>query len=167
VVAQGRQMAHRLPAGRLDPPLLLLLDEAASIAPIPGLPVLMAEGGNVGMPTVAVLRSLAEARIRWGKTGAAAMWEASSIKLVFDGGGNLAELSGVGAEANDDTLVLPATGNDLAAPPADLAGSPPARDSGTAVVLHRHTGPVPTQLAPWWRRQPEMTTTDEDTLVLP
>jgi len=57
----ARQLAARSPGGRLDPPLLLLLDEAANIAPLPSLPSLLADGGGSGITTVAVLQSLAQA----------------------------------------------------------------------------------------------------------
>ncbi len=51
------------PGERLDPPLLLL-DEAANIAPLPSLPNRLADGGGSGITTVAVLQSLAQARTR-------------------------------------------------------------------------------------------------------
>jgi len=81
----SRARAASGPAGRLDPPLLLLLDEAANIAPIQTLPNLLADGGGVGITTVAVLQSLAQARARWGEAAADAMWDAATIKVVLGG----------------------------------------------------------------------------------
>jgi type IV secretory pathway TraG/TraD family ATPase VirD4 len=100
VTERARTLAARSPGGRLDPPLLLLLDEVANIAPLPSLPSLLADGGGVGIPTVAVLQSLAQARSRWGSADSAAMWDASTIKIVLGGLGQaddldqLARLSG-------------------------------------------------------------------------
>lgn len=48
------------------PPLVLALDEAANIAPLPGLPALVAEGGGQGLVTLACLQDLSQARARWG-----------------------------------------------------------------------------------------------------
>ena len=74
----ARVLAAGSADGRLDPPLLLLLDEAANIASIPSLPNLLADGGGTGITTVAVLQSLAQARARWGDAGADSMWDTTT-----------------------------------------------------------------------------------------
>jgi len=61
--------AAPLPAGLWDgveAPVLLALDEAANIAPLPDLPSLVSEGGSQGVLTLACLQDLAQARRRWG-----------------------------------------------------------------------------------------------------
>ncbi|MBC9728096.1 type IV secretory system conjugative DNA transfer family protein [Streptomyces sp. TRM68367] len=65
VVEHGRRMAERSSAGRLDPPLTLVLDDIAAVAPLPQLPELLATGADRGMPTLALLRSREQARARW------------------------------------------------------------------------------------------------------
>ena len=50
------------PAPASTRPLLLALDEIGNLAPLPSLPVLMAEGGGTGITTMPVLQSLAQAR---------------------------------------------------------------------------------------------------------
>ena len=65
LIDAGRRLAARCPGQRLDPPLALILDEAANY-PLPSLPSLMSEGGGSGITTVAVLQSLAQARNEWG-----------------------------------------------------------------------------------------------------
>lgn len=65
VVERGRRMAERSSAGRLDPPLTLVLDDVAAVAPLPQLPELLAAGADRGMPTLALLRSREQARSRW------------------------------------------------------------------------------------------------------
>ncbi|MDN3285637.1 type VI secretion protein [Streptomyces thermocarboxydus] len=65
VVEHGRRMAERSSSGRLDPPLTLVLDDVAAVAPLPQLPELLTAGPERGMPTVALLRSREQARARW------------------------------------------------------------------------------------------------------
>ncbi|EST28114.1 type IV secretory system conjugative DNA transfer family protein [Streptomyces roseochromogenus] len=65
VVERGRRMAERSSSGRLDPPLTLILDDIAAVAPLPQLPDLLATGTNQGLPTLALLRSREQARSRW------------------------------------------------------------------------------------------------------
>ncbi|MGW9435030.1 type VI secretion protein [Streptomyces sp. NPDC055607] len=65
VVEHGRRMAARSSDGRLDPPLTLVLDDVAAVAPFPALPALLAEGRTRGLPTLALMRSREQARTRW------------------------------------------------------------------------------------------------------
>ncbi|MEU6104020.1 type IV secretory system conjugative DNA transfer family protein [Streptomyces flaveolus] len=65
VVERGRRMAERSSSGRLDPPLTLVLDDVAAVAPLPQLPELLATGADRGMPTLALLRSREQGRARW------------------------------------------------------------------------------------------------------
>jgi type IV secretion system protein VirD4 len=51
----------------LDPPLLVVLDEAADIAPLPDLDVIAATGAGHGVQLVTVLQDLAQAHDRWGR----------------------------------------------------------------------------------------------------
>ncbi|MEI5099156.1 type IV secretory system conjugative DNA transfer family protein [Streptomyces sp. PmtG] len=65
VVERGRRMAERSSSGRLDPPMTLVLDDVAAVAPLPQLPELLASGTDQGMPTLALLRSREQGRARW------------------------------------------------------------------------------------------------------
>ncbi|WP_030694189.1 type IV secretory system conjugative DNA transfer family protein [Streptomyces globisporus] len=65
VVEHGRRMAARSSDGRLDPPLALVLDDVAAVAPLPQLPDLLATGHAQGLPTLALMRSPEQARSRW------------------------------------------------------------------------------------------------------
>ncbi|MGW1249007.1 type VI secretion protein [Streptomyces sp. NPDC002535] len=68
VVEHGRRMAARSSDGRLDPPMTLVLDDVAAVAPIPQLPELLAGGHAQGLPTLALMRSPEQARSRWPET---------------------------------------------------------------------------------------------------
>ncbi|MEV4999153.1 type IV secretory system conjugative DNA transfer family protein [Streptomyces niveus] len=65
VVEHGRRMAARSSAGRLDPPMTLVLDDVAAVAPLPTLPDLLADGDEQGMPALVLLRSREQGRDRW------------------------------------------------------------------------------------------------------
>ncbi|MBT2386219.1 type VI secretion protein [Streptomyces sp. ISL-11] len=65
VVEHGRGMAGRSSSGRLDPPLTLVLDDVAAVAPLPALPDLLTTGADQGLPAYALMRSEEQARARW------------------------------------------------------------------------------------------------------
>ncbi|KUJ65373.1 hypothetical protein ACZ90_49500 [Streptomyces albus subsp. albus] len=65
VVEHGRRMAERSSSGRLDPPVTLVLDDVAAVAPLPALPDLIAQGAAQGLLTLALMRSQEQARSRW------------------------------------------------------------------------------------------------------
>ncbi|MFE0188657.1 TraM recognition domain-containing protein [Streptomyces sp. NPDC058989] len=65
VVEHGRRMAERSSDGRLDPPLTLVLDDIAALAPLPALPDLLETGRTRGLLTLATMRSQEQARARW------------------------------------------------------------------------------------------------------
>lgn len=62
VVEHGRRMAARSSHGRLDPPLSLILDDVAAVAPIPQLPELLTDET---LPLLALCRSREQALSRW------------------------------------------------------------------------------------------------------
>ncbi|MET9925977.1 MULTISPECIES: type IV secretory system conjugative DNA transfer family protein [unclassified Streptomyces] len=65
VVEHGRRMAARSSDGRLDPPMTLVLDDVAAVAPLPQLPELLASGQDLGLPAIVLLRSREQGRARW------------------------------------------------------------------------------------------------------
>lgn len=89
------EAARRIAAGstgfRLDPPLTLVLDEAANY-PLPSLPALMSEGGGSGISTWVFLQSLAQARSQWGNHDADAIWDSAIVKVILGGGGHADDL---------------------------------------------------------------------------
>jgi type IV secretory pathway TraG/TraD family ATPase VirD4 len=81
----AERQAGVAPGRRLDPPFLGLLDEAPSIAPIPGLPDLLADGRGRGIVMIYALQSFSQAISRWGSEPAETMANATSITAVFGG----------------------------------------------------------------------------------
>src|SRR5699024_11718957 len=90
--ATARKPAARSRGARLDPPLLLALDEIGNLAPLPSLPTLMAEGGGTGITCLPVLQSLAQAREKWSENQASAIWDASIVKIILGGASNSKDL---------------------------------------------------------------------------
>ena len=71
--------------GRLDPPLLVVLDEAANICRIADLPDLYSYLGSHGICPVTILQSYEQGTTVWGESGMAALWGAATIKLIGAG----------------------------------------------------------------------------------
>ncbi len=91
----AERMAATMPGRRLDPPLLGLLDEAPTIAPLPALPEILADGRGRGIVTVYAMQSFSQAVTRWGAQRAETMGNATSITAVLGGlksPGDLADL---------------------------------------------------------------------------
>lgn len=159
LIETARQMAARSPGARLDPPMLLALDEIANLSPLPSLPVLMAEGGGTGITTLPVLQSLAQARDKWNENQANALWDAAIVKLILGGASNskdLQDLSSLIGERDEytDSVTLGDHGTRsnqrsvrrIAVLPPDRIRTLPF---GTAVTLLRSAPPIITDLAAW------------------
>ena len=81
----AERLAAAMPGRRLDPPLLGLLDEAPSIAPLPSLPERLADGRGRGIVVVYAMQSFSQAVTRWGASRAETMANATSITVVLGG----------------------------------------------------------------------------------
>ncbi|WP_149203856.1 TraM recognition domain-containing protein [Actinotalea subterranea] len=161
ITETARTLAARSPAGRLDPPLLLALDEIANLTPLPSLPQLMAEGGGSGITTLAVLQSLAQARHRWGEHAADTLWDAATVKLVLGGLGKYRDLDDVARLIGEiDELVETrthrtgdrSTSTSVRTVPVLPASALRTLPSGTGVLLLRQARPAVIDLAPWTKR---------------
>jgi type IV secretion system protein VirD4 len=74
----------RMPGGRLDPPLLLALDEVTQISPVP-LPSWLADSGGKGIQIVAVCHGVAQLKSRWQANGARVVLDTAGVKLFLRG----------------------------------------------------------------------------------
>jgi type IV secretion system protein VirD4 len=77
-------MGQASASGRLDPPLLLALDEVTQICPVP-LPSWLSDSGGKGIQVVAVAHGEAQLAERWGDHGRQIVWDTSSVKLFLPG----------------------------------------------------------------------------------
>ncbi|GAA1989966.1 TraM recognition domain-containing protein [Microbacterium pumilum] len=162
LVETTRRIAARSPGARLDPPVLLALDEIGNLAPLPSLPVLMAEGGGTGITTMPVLQSLAQARQRWGDNAATAIWDASIAKIVLGGASGSRDLQDISTLIGDrdevtDSITVGERGlrsnqrstRRVPIMPPDVIRTLPY---GTALLMLRAAPPIVTQLREWTAR---------------
>jgi type IV secretion system protein VirD4 len=77
-------LGSRSPAGRLDPPLLMAMDEVAQICPV-DLPSMLADSAGKGVAFMTVAHGIAKLEERYGKEGAAAIWNLSGVKVLLRG----------------------------------------------------------------------------------
>ncbi|GAB3769885.1 type IV secretory pathway TraG/TraD family ATPase VirD4 [Nocardioides ginsengisegetis] len=162
LVETARHLGAASPGARLDPPVLLALDEIGNLSPLPSLPVLMAEGGGTGITTMPILQSLSQARHKWGDHAASAIWDASIVKVILGGSSSardLHDLSTLIGERDERTDTI-SIGDDGSRswqrstrrlpimPPEAIRTLP----FGTGLVLLRSTPPLVTDLRPWTTR---------------
>ena len=76
--------AERL-GGRLDPPLVVPLDEAANICRIADLPDLYSHLGSRGIIPITILQSYEQGITVWGEHGMATLWGAATKKIIGAG----------------------------------------------------------------------------------
>lgn len=161
VVEVARKLAAASPGGRLDPPLGLILDEAANY-PLPSLPALMSEGGGTGITTMAVLQSLDQARHRWGRDAAGSIWDSAIVKMILPGVSNPDDLSGiarlVGERKEREFSETSGSGGSRSVSSSirDRAILTPATirslQPGYALLLVRSAKPIMLTLRPWTGR---------------
>ncbi len=162
ITETAKRIAARSPRQRLDPPLLLALDEIGNLAPLPTLHTLMSDGGGSGLTVMPVLQSWAQARNAWGTEKAGAIWDAAIVKINLGGSAVARDLQDVSALLGDrdDTTYSTTTSADGARTtqaslrrvpvmsPQELRGIP----RGKALILLRSVAPIIADLRPWRTR---------------
>ena len=150
--------AERL-GGRLDPPMVVPLDEAANICRIADLPDLYSHLGSRSIIPITILQSYEQGVTVWGEAGMAALWGAATKKIIGAGvdsprlARDLATLVG-----QHDVPVRTLNYGDGRASesvslrrqdilePAAIRALPP----GTALLLATGIKPALLQLLPWY-----------------
>jgi type IV secretory pathway TraG/TraD family ATPase VirD4 len=84
-VMRAATLAAERAGGRLDPPCLVVLDEAANICRIADLPQLYSHLGSRGVIPLTILQSHAQGVGVWGETGMRSLLGAATVKLVGAG----------------------------------------------------------------------------------
>jgi hypothetical protein len=143
---QAGLAGSRTAAGRLDPPLLMAMDEVAQVCPV-DLPSMLADSAGKGICFVTVGHSLAKLEERYGKEGAANIWAISGVKMLLRGitePQTLEDVSKVcgilGDDENDKTLIVP---------PEVLRRLP----KHTALVINMDLAPTVVRVNRAWRRR--------------
>jgi type IV secretion system protein VirD4 len=161
VAEAARRLAAASPGARIDPPLSMILDEAANY-PLPSLTSLMSEGGGTGITTMVVLQSLAQARAVWGEHEAAAIWDAASVKLILGGGSNARDLEDLSKliGQRDEQQYTQSIGPDGRQSHSSSSRDVPVMDTsrlrmlpfGTAVLMLRAARPIVLTMTSWTKR---------------
>ncbi|MFB4193356.1 type IV secretory system conjugative DNA transfer family protein [Streptomyces carpaticus] len=146
--------------GRLDAPLLAILDEAANVCKIADLPDLYSHLGSRGVIPITILQSYRQGVRVWGEAGMDALWSAATIKLIGSGiddadfADKLSRLVGdhdiqtvstSNSESGRSTSVSMRTERVLAAD--EIRALP----KGSALLLATGIRPALLNLKPWYR----------------
>ena len=134
----------RSPAGRLDPPLLMALDEVAVICPV-DLPSMLADSAGKGILLMPVAHSISQLEARWGQHRAHTIWATCGTKMLLPGissTSTLEDVSKLCGSVRDGDREIPV------APVEFLRMLPDWR----ALVLRMNLSPVVVKFRPVWRR---------------
>lgn len=85
VMLEAVLAAEAMMGGRLDPPLVAILDEAANICRITELPRLYSHLGSRGVTPMTILQSRTQGRRVWGDAGMDELFGAATVKVIGAG----------------------------------------------------------------------------------
>ena len=135
-------------SGRLDPPLLMGLDEVTQICPVP-LPTWLSDSGGKGIQIIAVVHGQAQLAGRWGDHGRQVVLDTSSVKVFLPGITDTTTLQAASTLCGQASWKIRgqdhATRHDVAAP--DMIRQLPA---GFALVIRGDCAPVIARLPRAW-----------------
>jgi type IV secretion system protein VirD4 len=143
------QIGQASPAGRLDPPLLMGLDEVTQICPVP-LPFWLADSGGKGIQVCAVVHGEAQLAERWGDYGRQVVLDTSSVKVFLPGITDTTTLQSASTLCGQASWKLRGqdhiTRHDVATP--DMIRQLPA---GFALIIRGGCAPVIARLPRAWK----------------
>jgi type IV secretion system protein VirD4 len=144
---------------RLDPPLLVVLDEAAHIAPLPELDGLAATCASHGIQLVTVWQDLAQVRARYGSR-APTVLNNHRAKLFLPGIADPDTLEYASRLIGDEEIALPSVTRDQRGGHSTTSTRGPRRllppeelrclGRGHAVLVYGTLPPARLRLRPWW-----------------
>jgi type IV secretion system protein VirD4 len=157
----GHAFARATRSGPLNPPLLVVLDEAAHIAPLPELDGLAATCASHGIQIVTVWQDLAQVKGRYGAR-APTVLNNHRAKLFLPGIADPDTLEYASRLIGDEEVSQPSvtrdptgrrsttstTGARRLLPPEELRCLP----RGRAVLVYGTLPPARLRLRPWWAR---------------
>jgi hypothetical protein len=136
------------PAGKLDPPMFLALDEVPVIVPVP-LDVWLADSAGKGILIAAVCHGTGQLRERWGTHGAETIWATTGTKVFLPGIQEAATLKDISELCG--TIPVPlgeGTVSGAVVPPDFIRTLPTWR----ALVISMNRSPVVVKFRPVWKR---------------
>lgn len=141
---QAGIIGTRQPSGRLDPPLLMALDEVTQICPV-DLPGMLADSAGKGILIQPVVHSVAQLEDRYGQAAARTIWATCGTKIFLPGTTdpetlrNVAQLLGTVHDGERHVDLCP---------PELLRTLPNWR----ALVISMNRDPVIVKIRPVWKR---------------
>jgi type IV secretion system protein VirD4 len=145
------QLGQASRSGRLDPPLLMGLDEVTQICPVP-LPSWLSDSGGKGIQVIAVAHGEAQLAGRWGEHGRQVVLDTSSVKVFLPGITDTSTLQTASTLCGQASWRLRgqdhASRHDVATP--DVIRQLPA---GFALVIRGGCAPVIARLPRGWRNR--------------
>ncbi|WP_432976775.1 TraM recognition domain-containing protein [Dactylosporangium sp. CA-233914] len=148
--------------GRLDPPMLAMLDEAANICPLADLPLLYSHYGSRSIVLVTILQTYQQGSTVWGDKGMGTLWGAATVKLIGAGGDDprfAADVSSLIGEHDVATMshtrdASGATSRQVSVRRQRILGPEDVRAlrRGTAILLASGARPALLRLDPWFRQ---------------
>ncbi|HEX5290591.1 MAG TPA: TraM recognition domain-containing protein [Streptosporangiaceae bacterium] len=145
------QIGQASPSGRLDPALLMGLDEVTQICPVP-LPSWLSDSGGKGIQVIAVVHGEAQLAGRWGEHGRQVVLDTSSVKVFLPGITDVSTLQAASTLCGQASWKVRgqdhATRHDVATP--DMIRQLPA---GFALVIRGGCAPVIARLPRAWRNR--------------
>jgi type IV secretion system protein VirD4 len=143
------QIGQASPGSRLDPPLLMALDEVTQVCPVP-LPSWLADSGGKGIQIIAVVHGEAQLAGRWGDHGRQIVLDTSSVKIFLPGITDTTTLQAASILCGQASWKIRGqdftTRHDIATP--DMIRQLPA---GFALVIRGGNAPVIARLPRAWR----------------
>ena len=143
------QLGQASESRRLDPPLLMGLDEVTQICPVP-LPHWLSDSGGKGIQVIAVVHGEAQLTGRWGDHGRQVVLDTSSVKMFLPGITDVTTLDAAAKLCGQASWKVRgqdhATRHDVATP--DMIRQLPA---GFALVIRGGCAPVIARLPRAWK----------------
>jgi type IV secretion system protein VirD4 len=142
----------------LDPPLLVVLDDAATSAALPQLDVYASTAANRGVQLVTIFRHVSQMQTRYGDR-AEVLLNNHRAKIILSGITDQATLALLSHLLEDDTvrtLAAPRAAPEKEGEPLRTRYPSPAETlrriaPGQGVLLYRHLPPAHLSLRPWFR----------------
>ena len=163
VIGAGLRIAARSRGNRLDPPLLLALDEVHNIARLPRLPEYISTGRGSGLWIVWGAQSRAAMREIWGQQGEGTIWQGTPVIAWFGSSkeaDELQDLERLGGDVEEDYWVRRPFGRGefhryherriVRATPIDYLRELP---EDRVVLYHRGVPPIEMRTQDWTRRR--------------
>jgi type IV secretion system protein VirD4 len=147
---QATLIASAMPGGRLDPPLLLALDEVTNICPVP-LPRWLADSGGQGISIWAAFHGVAQLEERWKRVGARIVMDTANCKIFLGGLGDPDTLETASKLCDRSAYTVgDRDSHELVMTPGMIRQLPP----GFALILRGGLSPVVGRLVRGWEHRP-------------